>query len=82
MDEAVVIDTGSTDRTREVARRFGCVLGEFPWVDHFAAARNAALDKATGDYAFWMDADDRLDDDNSRKLKASSIHSPRGTRPS
>lgn len=69
VDEAVVIDTGSTDRTREIATRFGCVLGEFPWIDHFAAARNAALDKATGDYAFWMDADDRLDADNRTKLK-------------
>jgi GT2 family glycosyltransferase/glycosyltransferase involved in cell wall biosynthesis/tetratricopeptide (TPR) repeat protein len=70
VDEAVVIDTGSTDRTREIAAQFGCVVGEFPWVDHFAAARNAALEKATGDYAFWMDADDRLDADNRHKLKA------------
>ncbi len=69
VDEAVVVDTGSSDRTREVARSFGCVLAEFPWVDHFAAARNAALDHATGDYAFWMDADDRLDDENRAKLK-------------
>src|SRR5262249_52874882 len=70
VDEAVVIDTGSTDRTREIARSFWCVVGEFPWVDLFAAARNAALDPATGDYAFWMDADDRLDTDNQAKLKA------------
>jgi glycosyltransferase involved in cell wall biosynthesis/tetratricopeptide (TPR) repeat protein len=70
VDEAVVVDTGSTDRTREIARSFGAVLGEFPWIDHFAAARNAALDHATGDYAFWMDADDRLDNENYAKLKA------------
>ena len=70
VDEAVVIDTGSTDRTREVAARFGCVVGEFPWIDHFAAARNAALERATGDYAFWMDADDRLDEANRTRLKA------------
>ncbi|MCE9562617.1 MAG: glycosyltransferase, partial [Planctomycetes bacterium] len=69
VDEVVVIDTGSTDRTREIAGSFGVVLGEFPWIDHFAAARNAALERATGDYAFWMDADDRLDADNRRKLK-------------
>ena len=42
-----------------IAQSFGAVVGEFPWIDHFAAARNAALDHATGDYAFWMDADDR-----------------------
>jgi glycosyltransferase involved in cell wall biosynthesis/tetratricopeptide (TPR) repeat protein/predicted O-methyltransferase YrrM len=70
VDEAVVIDTGSTDRTQEIARSFHCVVGEFPWIDHFAAARNAALERATGDYAFWMDADDRLDDANRTKLKA------------
>jgi tetratricopeptide (TPR) repeat protein len=70
VDEAVVIDTGSTDRTREIAKSFNCVLGEFPWIDDFAAARNAALQPATGDYAFWMDADDRLDEHNRKKLKA------------
>ncbi|MBP3957826.1 glycosyltransferase [Gemmata sp. G18] len=70
VDEAVVIDTGSADRTVEIARSFGCVVGEFPWVDHFAAARNAALERATGDYAFWMDADDRLDPENRDKLRA------------
>jgi GT2 family glycosyltransferase len=70
VDEAVVIDTGSTDRTRAVAQSFGVVVGEFPWVDDFAAARNAALDAATEEYAFWMDADDRLDEENRGKLRA------------
>jgi tetratricopeptide (TPR) repeat protein len=69
VEEVVVVDTGSTDRTREIAKSFGAVLGEFPWIDHFAAARNAALERASGDYAFWMDADDRLDADNRVKLK-------------
>jgi glycosyltransferase involved in cell wall biosynthesis len=70
VDEAVVIDTGSTDRTREIIAKFGCVAGEFPWIDDFAGARNAALDRATGDYAFWMDADDRLDPENRAALKS------------
>jgi glycosyltransferase involved in cell wall biosynthesis len=69
VDEAVVVDTGSTDRTPDVIRAFGCVAAAFPWVDDFAAARNAALDRATGDYALWMDADDRLDDDNRARLR-------------
>ena len=42
----------------------------FRWVDDFAAARNVALDLATGDYVFWLDADDRLDAANRMKLKA------------
>ncbi len=70
VDEIIVVDTGSTDRTRDIARTFGAQISEFPWVDSFSAARNAALDRATGDWAFWMDADDRLDPDNARKLKA------------
>ena len=60
-DEIVVVDTGSTDRTREIALEFGARVFDFVWVDDFAAARNAALARATGDYAFWLDADDVLD---------------------
>ena len=60
-DEIVVVDTGSTDRTREIAREFGARVFEFAWIDDFAAARNAALSHATGDYAFWLDADDVLE---------------------
>ena len=60
-DEIVVVDTGSKDRTREIAREFGARVFDFVWVDDFAAARNAALARATGDYAFWLDADDVID---------------------
>lgn len=60
-DEIVVVDTGSTDRTVEIARSFGARVFEFIWVDDFAAARNVALAHATGDYAFWLDADDRIE---------------------
>src|SRR5437667_131683 len=41
---------------------------EFPWIDHFAAARNACIEHATGDFIFWLDADDRLDEANRQKL--------------
>jgi glycosyltransferase involved in cell wall biosynthesis len=54
----VVVDTGSVDRTREIARDFGAKVFDFAWIDDFAAARNEALAHATGDYAFWLDADD------------------------
>ena len=71
-DEAVIVDTGSTDRTREVAASFGpkVKLVDFPWCDSFAAARNESLRHAAGDWLFWLDADDRLDDVNREKLRA------------
>src|SRR5437762_837089 len=47
----------------------GARVHDFPWVDNFAAARNEALRHATGDWIFWLDADDRLDDANRAKLR-------------
>jgi glycosyltransferase involved in cell wall biosynthesis len=70
VDEIVVVDTGSTDRTKEIATRFGAKVYDFPWRDDFAAARNEALARATGDWVLWLDADDRIDEDNQRKLEA------------
>ena len=67
-DEIVVVDTGSRDRTREIAQEFGARVFDFVWVDDFAAARNAALARATGDYAFWLDADDVIDPPEREKL--------------
>ena len=68
--EIIVVDTGSTDRTKEAAARCGAKVFDFPWCDDFAAARNAGLDHATGNWIFWLDADDRIDGENRRKLKA------------
>jgi len=69
VDEIVILDTGSTDRTKEIAAGFGAKVANFPWIDHFAAARNEALKHATGRWVFWLDADDRLDEPNRQKLK-------------
>lgn len=69
VDEVVVVDTGSTDKTKEIAQRFGAKVHDFPWIDNFAAARNESLKHAAGDWIFWMDADDRLDEDNRQKLR-------------
>lgn len=59
-DEVVVVDTGSSDATREIAARFTPHVHEFAWCDDFSAARNEALRHATGDWVMWLDADDRL----------------------
>ena len=68
-DEIVIVDTGSNDRTMEIARSFGAKVFEFAWIDDFAAARNEALAHATGDYAFWLDADDVVDPAAREKLE-------------
>ena len=70
VDEIVVVDTGSTDRTVEIARGLGARVVYFPWVDSFAAARNESLRHATGQWVLWLDADDRIDDENCAKLRA------------
>lgn len=69
-DELVVIDTGSGDDTRQVAARLGARVYDFPWVDSFAAARNECLRRARGDYVFWLDADDRVEEGERAKLRA------------
>ena len=58
VDEIVVVDTGSTDDSRDIARCFGAVLHEIAWTDDFAAARNTALDQARGDWVLYIDADE------------------------
>lgn len=59
-DEIVIVDTGSTDKTASVARTFTPHVFSFEWCDDFSAARNFSFSKATGDYLFWLDADDVL----------------------
>jgi len=59
-DEAVVVDTGSTDRTVSLARGMGARVVEFAWRSDFAAARNRSLEEARSDYLFWLDADNAI----------------------
>ncbi len=68
--EVVVVDTGSKDGTREVARGLGARVVDFPWVDDFAAARNESLRQAGGEWVFWLDADEWLDEEGRARLGA------------
>jgi glycosyltransferase involved in cell wall biosynthesis len=68
VDEIVVVDTGSTDGTKEVARRFGSRVFDFPWRDDFAAARNFGLEQATGDWVLVLDADEYLEESGAVML--------------
>jgi tetratricopeptide (TPR) repeat protein len=60
VDEIIVVDTGSLDGTVDIARAHGAVVSSVPWNDDFSAARNAALDQATGEWILYIDADERL----------------------
>jgi tetratricopeptide (TPR) repeat protein len=66
--EIVIVDTGSTDATRQVAAQFGARVVEFAWRDDFAAARNESIRHATSPWIFWLDADHWLDETNRQRL--------------
>ena len=70
MDEIIIVDTGSTDDTKKVAAQYTPYVYDFAWNDDFAAARNFAFSKATGDYIYSADADEVLDRENQDKLRA------------
>ncbi|MHB9146437.1 MAG: tetratricopeptide repeat-containing glycosyltransferase family 2 protein [Symbiobacteriia bacterium] len=61
VDEVVVIDTGSTDDTVDIARRLGARVEEVPWQQDFSRARNAGLGLARGDWIMCLDADEELE---------------------
>ncbi len=75
VDELVVVDTGSRDGTRDIARRYGARVYEFPWCDDFSAARNESLRHARGRWIFWMDSDDTISAENGRRLRDLSLQS-------
>lgn len=68
-DEIVVVDTGSEDRTVEIAREYGAKVACFPWCDDFSAARNESLKHATKDYILWLDGDDEVRKDQHEKIR-------------
>ncbi|MBC7976187.1 MAG: glycosyltransferase, partial [Myxococcales bacterium] len=61
VDEMVVLDTGSVDATRDIARRMGARVERFEWVDDFAAARNASLALSDAAWNLVLDADEWIE---------------------
>ena len=70
MDAILIADTGSSDRTKEIAEQYTSLVYDFPWCDDFSAPRNFLLEKVRTDYWMWMDADDVLNEENLEKLKS------------
>ena len=59
-DEIVIADTGSSDSTKEIARRYTNRIFDFTWNNNFADARNFAIEKATNDFIFSLDSDEEI----------------------
>ena len=70
VDEICIVDTGSQDRTVEIAQRFGARVEHHAWRDDFAWARNKAIDMATKRWIFFLDADEELTEDSRASLAA------------
>jgi glycosyltransferase involved in cell wall biosynthesis len=68
VSQIVVADTGSTDSTADVAREFGATVVSVPWRNHFANARNAALEVMKTDWVLVLDADEELDSDTQSQI--------------
>lgn len=68
MWEQIVVDTGSTDRTVELARVMGAKVFHFDWIDDFAAAKNYAIEQASGDWIVFLDADEYMEPEAVKKL--------------
>lgn len=69
VDEVIVVDTGSTDGTKEIAKKHGANVSDFAWCDDFSAARNESIRLATHKWIFWLDADDRVPPPSREKLR-------------
>jgi len=69
VDEIVVVDTGSTDRTVEIAKSYGAKVYHHPWENNFSKHRNQSISYATGDWILIMDADEELDAETAPMLR-------------
>lgn len=69
VDEIVLVDTGSRDRTPEIAREHGAVVRRLRWRNDFAAARNRSLDLAKGEWVLYLDADEELHPEDRQRLR-------------
>lgn len=67
-DEIIIVDTGSTDRTKEIAANYTEHIYDFEWINDFSAARNFSFSKATKEYIYVADADEVIDPENIKQI--------------
>ena len=67
-EELIIVDTGSTDSTKEIARKYTDKVYDFSWTGNFSDARNYSFSLAKGDYIYSADADEVLDEENRKKF--------------
>lgn len=68
MDEIIIVDTGSTDRTKEIASKYTTKIYDYQWTNDFSAARNFSFSKASMEYIYAADADEVLDKENRERF--------------
>jgi len=68
MDEIIIVDTGSTDNTKEIAKKYTQKIYDYEWTDNFSDARNYSFEMATSDYIMWLDADDIVPKDTLHRI--------------
>ena len=69
VDEIIIVDTGSTDKTKEIALYYGAIVYDFEWIDDFSAARNYGIEKAKGEWIFILDADEELEENSKKRVR-------------
>ena len=78
VDEIIVVDTGSTDRTKDIAAVFGAKVFDFAWDEDFSHARNFSLSKAGGNWILVIDADETVSSRDHERLRSLIRKSPKG----
>jgi glycosyltransferase involved in cell wall biosynthesis len=69
VDEIVIVDTGSEDKTTNIAKEFNAKIFNFDWINDFSAARNFALSKSNGDWILYLDADERISEKAKKEFQ-------------
>ncbi|RCK71996.1 MAG: Glycosyl transferase, group 2 family protein [Anaerolineae bacterium] len=69
VDEMIIVDTGSTDNTKEIASSYGAKVYDFEWVNDFSVARNYSIDQAKAEWILVLDADEALETETAKRLR-------------